>query len=94
MAMGSCFFTYKEGGKYDIYSYTNEEADKMDEDGYEWYGACDGILHDNFQPEFIEMVDELNERFHVLGYPVRFKANSKEVHDWGDTRKNPVDYGD
>lgn len=35
MAMGSCFFTYKEGGKYDIYSYTNEEADKMDEDGYE-----------------------------------------------------------
>jgi len=38
------------------------------------------------------LIDELNEKFNVCGYPVRFTANSKEVHNWGDTRKNPVQH--
>lgn len=92
MAMGSCFFTYKDGGKYDIFAYTDEQLDQMDEDGHDWYGAQNGILHDRFQPEFMDMIDDLNEKFNVCGYPVRFTANSKEVHDWGDTRKNPVQH--
>ena len=92
MAMGSCFFTYKDGGKYDIFAYTDEQYEQMDEDGHEWYGAQKGILHDRFQPEFMELIDDLNEKFHVCGYPVRFTANSKEVHDWGDTLKNPIQY--
>ena len=94
MGMGSCFFTYKDGGKYDIFSYTDEQYDQMDEDGHDWYGAKNGILHDRFQPEFMEMVDDLNDKFNVCGYPVRFKANSKEVYTWGDTGKNPVEYED
>ena len=83
MAMGSCFFTYKEGGKYDMFSYTDEQIDQMDDDDdHDWYGAQNGILHDRFQPEFMEMVDELNEKFNICGYPVRFTANSKEVYDF------------
>ena len=92
MAMGSCFFTYKHGGKYDIFAYTDELIDQMDEAGCDWYGAYDGILHDRFQPEFMDLIDDLNEKFNVCGYPVRFTANSKEVHNWGDTRKNPVQH--
>lgn len=82
MAMGACCFTYKKDSKYDMFSYTDEQCEQMDDDGHEWYGATDGILHDRFQPEFMEMVDDLNEKFKVLGYPVRFTANSEENHDW------------
>ncbi len=92
MAMGSCFFTYKDGSKYDIFAYTDELIDQMDEDGHDWYGAYSGILHDRFQPEFMDMIDDLDDKFKVCGYPVRFTANSKEVHDWGDTRENPIQY--
>lgn len=92
MAMGSCFFTYKEGSKYDIFAYTDEQVDQMYDDGHDWYGAYCGILHDRFQPEFMDLIDDLNEKFNVCGYPVRFTANSKEVHNWGDTRKNPVQH--
>jgi hypothetical protein len=82
MAMGSCFFTYKELSKYDIFAYTDEEYEQMSADGHDWYGARDGILHDRFQPEFMEMVDDMNERFHVFGYPVRFTADGEEIHVW------------
>ncbi len=92
MAMGSCFFTYKDGSKYDIFAYTDELIDQMDEDGHDWHGAQDGILHDRFQPKFMDMIDDLDDKFKVCGYPVRFTANSKEVHDWGDTRENPIQY--
>jgi hypothetical protein len=92
MAMGSCFFTYKRDSKYDIFAYTDELIDQMDEDNHDWYGAYDGILHDRFQPKFMDMIDDLDEKFKVCGYPVRFTANSKEVCDWGDTRENPIQY--
>ena len=83
MAMGSCSFSYKKGSKYDIFSYTDEQAEQMENDGHDWYGAYDGILHDyRFQFEFMEMVDDLNEKFNVLGYPVRFTADSEENNDW------------
>ena len=92
MAMGSCFFTYKDGGKYDMLAYTDELIDQMDEEGHDWHGAYNGILHDRFQTEFMDMGDDLNDKFKVCGYPVRFMANSKEVYDWGDTRKEPIQY--
>ena len=92
MAMGSCFFTYKDGGKYDRLAYTDELIDQMDEEDHDWYGAYKGILHDRFQPEFMDMIDDLNDKFKVCGYPVRFTANSKEVLDWGDTRKEPIQH--
>jgi hypothetical protein len=38
------------------------------------------------------MIDDLDEDFKVTGYPVRFTADSDEVHDWGDTIKDPVVY--
>ena len=82
MAMGSCFFTFKKGSKYDIFTYTDEEAEQMEDDGHDWYGADNWILHDRFQPEFMEMVEDMNEKFKVLGYPVRFTANSEENNDW------------
>lgn len=82
MAMGSCFFTFKEGGKYDIFSYTDEQIERMEEAGHDWYGADNGILSDGFQPEFMEAVEDLNDMFKVLGYPVRFSADSEESHEW------------
>ena len=97
MAMGSCFFTAKEGGQYDFNNpiFNNE-------DYYETYLDNGGIIaddhliiqDDDFQSEFFAMVDELDEKFHSKGYPIRFTATSKPVHDWGDTRKNPVIYED
>ena len=82
MAMGSCFFTFKKGSKYDIFTYTDEEAEQMEDDGHDWYGADNSILHDRFQPEFMEMVDDLNEKFNVFGYPTRFTADGEENNDW------------
>ena len=93
MAMGSCFFTLKEGGKYDIMSYTDDEWDEWCESDEYVSSYYNNIGDDcNFQTEFFEMVDDLNEKFNVMGYPVRFTATSKEVHDWGDTIKDPVVY--
>jgi hypothetical protein len=92
MAMGSCFFTAKDDGKYDPNAYTDEEWE-------EWCYSDDfvnnykGIIDDeNFHSDFFELVDGFDDKFNIKGYPVRFTANSKEVHDWGDTIKNPVVY--
>ena len=93
MAMGSCFFTAKKLGKYDALSYTDEEFDELSDSGFEFahnYGMIDEE-HDMYK-DFFDMVGELNSEFKVCGYPVRFKADTKEVHDWGDTTKNPVVY--
>jgi hypothetical protein len=95
MAMGRCFFTVKDGGKYDINSYTDEEYDEWS-DSDDFVYSYNGIIDDDhgFQKEFFDNVFELNDRFQVMGYPVRFTATSKPVHSWGDTRKNPVKYID
>jgi hypothetical protein len=93
MAMGGCFFTIKEGGKYDSLSYTDEEWElwcETDEYVRTYYNIISD--DDNFQKEFFSMVEDLNEKFKVCGYPVRFKANTEEVHEWGDTIKNPIEY--
>lgn len=82
MAMGTCHFNFNDGSRYDYFSYTEEQLDEMDAENYEWYGALDGILHDRFQPEFMDMVDDLNEKFGVLGYPMRFTARGKVVRNW------------
>jgi hypothetical protein len=92
MAMGSCFFTVKDGGKYDPDSYDDEGWDDFCESD-DYVRSYKGIIDDDdFHPEFFDLVDKLDEMFRVKGYPVRFTANSKEVHDWGDTIKNPVVY--
>jgi hypothetical protein len=92
MAMGGCFFTLKDGGKYD-------DKEMSDEEWEEWTESDDyvrfykGILDDkDYQKEFFDMVDDLNNEFKVCGYPVRFTATSQEVYDWGDTIKDPVVY--
>ena len=93
MAMGSCFFTVKEGGKYDMNSYTDEEYEEYCESDEYVRAYHYGIIDDDdFQKEFFENVDDLNDKFHVMGFPVRFTATSKLVHEWGDTQKNPVKY--
>ena len=95
MAMGSCFFTLKEGGKYDSNSYTDEEWEEYCESDEYVSSYYNNIGNDdNFQEKFFEMIDDLDEKFNVMGYPVRFTAKSKEVHDWGDTIKDPVKYED
>jgi hypothetical protein len=82
MAMGACFFTIKDGGKYDWDSYTDEEWDDFCESD-EYVRSYKGIIDDDdFHPEFFDLVDRLDEMFRVKGYPVRFTANSKEVHNW------------
>lgn len=90
MAMGGYFFTIKEGGKYDINTMTDEEWDEWTEsDDYvhEYNGIIDS---ENFQEEFNDMVNEFDNQFKVCGYPVRFKAETQEVHHWGDTIKDPI----
>jgi hypothetical protein len=94
MAMGSCFFTIKDGGKYDMMHLTDEEYEEWCESD-EYVNIHNGIIDNvatDFQQEFFEDVDYLHEKFHVMGYPVRFTATSKEVYDWGDIQKNPVEY--
>lgn len=95
MAMGSCFFTIKEGGKYDLLTFANdkewEEWCESDDYVSVYNGIIDNAVTD-FQKEFFENVDDLDEKFNIMGYPVRFTATSKEVYDWGDTTKNPVQY--
>lgn len=93
MAMGACFFTMKDGGKYDSNTMTDEEwEDWMESDDYVY--SYNGIIEDEpnhpFQTEFFDMVEEFDTLFKVKGYPVRFKAETKEVHEWGDTRKDPI----
>lgn len=92
MAMGSCFFTIKEGGKYDINTMTDEEWDDWTE-SEDYVHEYNGIVDDvHFQKEFFDMVADLNERFNSMGCPMRFTATSNIVTDWGDTRKDPVKY--
>jgi hypothetical protein len=80
MAMGSCFFTYKEGGKYDLFSYPD---DMPDEQFDALPQASDGIIHDdNFQTEFMEMVDDLNDKFNICGHPMRFRKRGETVNNW------------
>ncbi len=85
MAMGSCFFTYKDNSKYDMLrdGLTDEMADALpDEDN--WWGRADkGIIHDtDFQSEFMELVDGLNDQLHIMGCPMRVKATGETIKDW------------
>lgn len=92
MAMGSCFFTIKKGGKYDITDMTDEEWDvwvEADDYVHEYSGIVD---QQDFQKEFFDMVGDLNERFNSMGCPMRFRANTNVITNWGDTRKDPVVY--
>jgi len=88
MAMGSCYFSYKKGGKYDPLSYTEEQLIQMEDNEWNFYGAEDGILHNDlsnavrFQPEFFDMIDDLDADFRISGYPVRFTAEGEELSDW------------
>ena len=92
MAMGACFFTIKEGGKYDALNLSDEEYDEWCESP-DYVREYQGMIDDeNFQKEFFDIVDELDDKYKVKGYPTRFQANSKEVHEWGDTHLNPVVY--
>jgi hypothetical protein len=94
MAMGTCFFTAKECGKYDPMSYSDEEAERLWEEGFQFADKSMIMRNNSLEIfiDFFEMVEDLNFKFKVCGYPTRFTATSKEVHDWGDTRKDPVVY--
>lgn len=90
MAMGSCFFTAKEGGKYDLNSYSDEEYDEY-VDGGGIIADAHGIIHqddrNNFQKEFFDDVDELNEKFHVMGFPMWLTIDPvdgsiNEINNW------------
>jgi len=93
MCMGGAFFTYKANGKYNLFNYTDEELYKMEEDenpllnfiygnGTE-NGNCGGIIHsDQFQKEFFDMIDDMDNRSNVKGYPMRFTANGPVNHNW------------
>lgn len=92
MAMGSCFFTIKEGGKYDALKMTNEQYDEWTESD-EYVREYNGMIDDDdFHKDFFSMVEELNEKFNSMGCPMRFTANSNLVSNWGDTRKDPIIY--
>ena len=83
MAMGSCFFSIKLGGKYDTASYTDEEWEVWcDSDEYVSTYYNNITSDDNFQQEFFDLVNDLDLKFKVCGYPVRFTANGPDVHDW------------
>jgi hypothetical protein len=97
MAMGSYFFTAKEGGKYDFNTYPNDESfDEYMLNGKGWISDDSMIMPDTDDhfPEFCDMVDDMNEKFSACGEPMRFTANSQIVRKWGDTRKEPVIYVD
>lgn len=93
MGMGRAFFTYKSGGKYDLFSYTDEQLYKMEEDedprldfiygnGTE-KSNCGGIIHsEDFQKDFFDMVDDMNSQSNVMGYPMKFTANGPVVKNW------------
>ena len=82
MGMGGCFFTAKQEGLYDIAKYSDEGLDEINEN--------DGLLADNnlhmpvndFQTDFMNMIDELNDKFNSMGFPMRFTANGKEENNW------------
>ena len=94
MGMGSCFFTAKEGSKYDINSYDYDTFEEYVENG----GVIAGnqmIIHNDhcteilliapdvgFYKDFFEMVDDLNEKSHVKGFPMRLKADGSEINKW------------
>ena len=62
---------------------TDEMADELPGEDVWWGRADKGIIHDeNFQKEFMEMVDDLNDLYRVLGYPMRFTATGKINHNW------------
>ncbi len=96
MAMGACFFTIKEGGCYDTSEMSDEEYEAFEESDDYLYSYNGIIEHERseyvWQKDFFDMVDDLNDKFKVCGFPVRFTANSRPVHDWGDTGKDPVVY--
>ncbi len=93
MAMGSGFFTGKDGGKYDMNAYPEDVAEQMCEDNFPFRDSG-AIMDDDLEQfeEFFKIVLDLNDRFNVCGCPMRFTANSEIVRDWGDTIKNPVKY--
>lgn len=82
MANGTCFFTAKDNGKYDINSYDDLEYDEYIENGGV-IADSHGIMSPNtFQIEFFELVDDLNEKFNVCGVPMRFTAYGNIVKKW------------
>jgi len=84
MAMGTCFFTYKDGSRYDMNSYDDDEWEEWAES--DDYVMCHrGIIDDdNFHSEFFSMIDDFNDKFNIRGAPMRFTATSTVVTDWTD----------
>ena len=84
MAMGTFCFTGKAGSKYDMDYYTDEEYEEYMENGGLIADRNTGIIHSEaLCPEFYDIANKLNDEFNVFGCPMRFKANTKIVRDWG-----------
>lgn len=83
MGMGSCNFTIKSDGKYSPTNYTDEEWEvwcESDEYVRTYYNNI--ASDDNFQTEFFNLINDLDLKFKVCGYPVRFTAEGLEEYDW------------
>lgn len=68
MSMGGCFFTTE-----------NEER------GWCPRGGGSNIINedqDDLAPEFFEMVEDLNDKFKIMGCPMRFTANGETIRNW------------
>lgn len=82
MGMGGCFFTAKQEGLYDTSKYSEKELVEIEEDNSL---QSDSALHmpvNFFQPDFMEMINELNDKFKSMGFPMRFTAHGEELNDW------------
>jgi hypothetical protein len=67
-------FVMAMGGCF--FTTTNKER------GYAPRGGGSNILDDDVAPDFFEMVENLNDRFSVMGYPMRFTVKGKIVKNW------------
>ncbi len=81
MGMGCCIFTAWQEGKYDLTKYSDDEFYTLQDKGF-IFSDNNLNMSEDFQKDFISMVNNLNERFKVMGFPMRFTAEGKEVNDW------------
>jgi hypothetical protein len=63
--------------------YTDESWDEWCE-SEEYVHVLNGVVDEDneFLVDFTEMVEELNFKFNVKGYPMRFTATSEVMTDW------------
>lgn len=89
MGMGAYGFSATPGGKYDGHSMTEED---WEDESIPHADSDTFIPVGRVWPDFVELVDALDNLFHITGNPIRMRTGMKPVHDWGDTSRDPVVY--